>query len=418
MSVGVCIINGNGIALAADSAGTINYASTNKMFYNSMNKVFNLSNKNMLGAITYGGTTVHNVSIEAILKKFKEHIDNRDESIDDIFNIVKIFEQFLSLNKVYFMFDKSENVVCESLISSLVKEWGGKINDCFNSYTEEEIKEKIESVLDQFNDTINNALKISGYDNKEYIRKNYNTLTTTLIKSTCPKFMHYEEYLNIFLENIYEYFNLSLTNETINNVGLLFAGFDNKSIFAKFIHINILNFIGEKLKYTMINSGEAHGNYAVIVPLAQPEVMRTFYYEISEKYLDSIPGLIASEIDKKMNELKTSIPEDVFNQIKIKLGNIGLNVKSSIMKKSREESFEPFINNIVNLRVPELAFLSESLVNITSLKRQYSIDGFQQTVGGPTDVATICQGEGFIWIKRKHYFDKDKNIQYLNKIKI
>ena len=46
MSVGVCIINGNGIALAADSAGTISYSGKNKMFYNSMNKVFNLSNKN------------------------------------------------------------------------------------------------------------------------------------------------------------------------------------------------------------------------------------------------------------------------------------------------------------------------------------------------------------------------------------
>ena len=36
MSVGVCIINRNGIALAADSAGTY---TGNKMFYNSMNKV-------------------------------------------------------------------------------------------------------------------------------------------------------------------------------------------------------------------------------------------------------------------------------------------------------------------------------------------------------------------------------------------
>ncbi len=39
MSVGVCIINRNGIALAADSAGTY---TGNKMFYNSMNKVFSL----------------------------------------------------------------------------------------------------------------------------------------------------------------------------------------------------------------------------------------------------------------------------------------------------------------------------------------------------------------------------------------
>ena len=50
MSVGVCIINRNGIALAADSAGTY---TGNKMFYNSMNKVFSLSRKYVYGAITY-----------------------------------------------------------------------------------------------------------------------------------------------------------------------------------------------------------------------------------------------------------------------------------------------------------------------------------------------------------------------------
>ena len=48
MSSGVCIINRNGIALAADSAGTY-YG--NKMFYNSTNKVFSLSEKTFAGQL-------------------------------------------------------------------------------------------------------------------------------------------------------------------------------------------------------------------------------------------------------------------------------------------------------------------------------------------------------------------------------
>ena len=56
MSVGVCIINRNGIALAADSAGTY---PGNKMFYNSMNKVFSLSKKYVYGAITYGASSMY-----------------------------------------------------------------------------------------------------------------------------------------------------------------------------------------------------------------------------------------------------------------------------------------------------------------------------------------------------------------------
>ena len=35
-----------------------------------------------------------------------------------------------------------------------------------------------------------------------------------------------------------------------------------------------------------------------------------------------------------------------------------------------------------------------------------------ETVGGPIDVAVISKGDGFIWIKRKHYFNKDLNPQF------
>lgn len=81
MSVGVCVINRNGIALAADSAGTF---TGNKMFYNSMNKVFALSKKYVYGAITYGATSVYNVSINQLLKEFRAYLDSRD-CIDDFF---------------------------------------------------------------------------------------------------------------------------------------------------------------------------------------------------------------------------------------------------------------------------------------------------------------------------------------------
>ncbi len=35
-----------------------------------------------------------------------------------------------------------------------------------------------------------------------------------------------------------------------------------------------------------------------------------------------------------------------------------------------------------------------------------------ETVGGPIDVAVISKGDGFIWIKRKHYFSPELNPQF------
>jgi hypothetical protein len=55
----------------------------------------------------------------------------------------------------------------------------------------------------------------------------------------------------------------------------------------------------------------------------------------------------------------------------------------------------------------ELPNLAESLVELTSLKRHVSTDA--ETVGGPIDVALITKAEGFVWIKRKHYFKPELN---------
>ena len=66
MSVGVCVINRNGIALSADSAATF---TVNKMFYNSVNKVFKLSSKYPCGAIIYNNLSINNVSESSVLKQ-------------------------------------------------------------------------------------------------------------------------------------------------------------------------------------------------------------------------------------------------------------------------------------------------------------------------------------------------------------
>ena len=55
----------------------------------------------------------------------------------------------------------------------------------------------------------------------------------------------------------------------------------------------------------------------------------------------------------------------------------------------------------------DLAAMAESLVNLTSFKRRISREA--ETVGGPIDVAVVSKGDGFIWIKRKHYFNKELN---------
>lgn len=61
----------------------------------------------------------------------------------------------------------------------------------------------------------------------------------------------------------------------------------------------------------------------------------------------------------------------------------------------------------------ELASLAEELINLTSVKRKFSAG--RESVGGPIDVAVISRIDGFVWVRRKHYFEPSLNPRYFNK---
>jgi ribosomal protein S15P/S13E len=47
----------------------------------------------------------------------------------------------------------------------------------------------------------------------------------------------------------------------------------------------------------------------------------------------------------------------------------------------------------------DLAMLAESLVNLSVIRKKYSMD--DETVSDPVDVAIITKKDGFQWIKKK-----------------
>ncbi len=57
--------------------------------------------------------------------------------------------------------------------------------------------------------------------------------------------------------------------------------------------------------------------------------------------------------------------------------------------------------------------MAETLVNLASFRQKVSMS--VETVGGPVDVAVISKGDGFVWIKRKNYFELDQNPRVLAK---
>ena len=73
----------------------------------------------------------------------------------------------------------------------------------------------------------------------------------------------------------------------------------------------------------------------------------------------------------------------------------------------------PLIGTIAILQKEDLAEVAENLIYLTSLIRRITPD--KESVGGPIDVALVSKGDGFVWIKRKHYFEETLNKNYFGK---
>lgn len=135
-----------------------------------------------------------------------------------------------------------------------------------------------------------------------------------------------------------------------------------------------------------------------------------FYRNVEESYLSQIfneyAGIIIDNMQRYTDEEK--------KKLKVKLVGIGKEILKDLRKKLEDYREEKYINPVTSvvsmLPKDELAAMAESLVSLTSFKRKVTMES--ETVGGPIDVAVISKGDGFIWIKRKHYFNPELNPQF------
>lgn len=71
MSAGICVMNRNAVALAADSAATIGQ---HIAIRNSANKLFSLSRYAPVGVIIYANADLMRIPVEIIIKEYKNQL--------------------------------------------------------------------------------------------------------------------------------------------------------------------------------------------------------------------------------------------------------------------------------------------------------------------------------------------------------
>lgn len=159
-------------------------------------------------------------------------------------------------------------------------------------------------------------------------------------------------------------------------------------------------------------------NRSIVRAFAQGEMVMQFMEGIDERYgryLElSIRDLLAQVTESLVRRYSTGTASAINRRVG-QIKGITKNMLDQLLKNAETTRRLKFINPVLGavevLPKEDLGNFAEALVNLTSIKRRVSLD--METVGGAIDVAIISKGDGFIWLRRKHYFDLDLNPHFV-----
>lgn len=415
MSAGICIMNKQAIAMAADSAVTIG---DHAAIHNSANKLFSLSRVAPVGLIIYSNATLMSVPVEIIVKEYKKQL--KDKTFQTLREYVDDFIKYIESNAKLFRLEINEknyvtSVFCDFMIGLLgdYKNLLDKKCDSKKIPLTEEEKELIrDEVFAQNIEFINKMTKRPDYSYAKYVEDKYSKHFAELLRNDNGFKWLLDNQVNELAVKVCDIFD---TNFDRNGyVGIALAGYGDSEIYPHMIHIRVSGFINGKLRYQIVENVEIkEDNSASVTPLAQTDVMQTFLFGINDRFLSDLSNELPAQIKNNID----SIDDNMFasgkkDEVRAQISTITTSVLKHVNEVAVHDYMRPIIESVATLPIEELALLAESMINITSLRRKVALDRNIGTVGGPIDVAIISKGDGFIWLKRKHYFERKYNPQY------
>ncbi len=431
MTAEIGVLNKSAAVLAADSAVTISNGELGgRKVYNTANKIFNLSRNHPVGIMIYNNAQICSIPWETLIKLYRKEI--KEKSFNSILQYKNSFIQFLQRNLEYFTDDGQNNDtrnLCYKVFDLISNDAYEKIEGSYNNNASNNLsgKEKYKILYQSTIDAINHHLTETNTIPKlKSFKASIAEVRNTYNKSIEKWIKEFEKTIQIkltrkdkdsFITLIYNFIFKEVFIE--DWTGVVFVGFGRKQIYPQLVDVAFGAVICNNFRYR-IQGGTiiTNKNGASITPFAQRDMIDTFIQGIDPE-MNHVLHII---LQKTFQQFSEHIAMNFFGVETQKEKNTQLNQISDKVvkyftnefKKIREENhINPVLNAVSSLSKEDLAEIAESLINLTYLKRRISFEEKEETVGGPIDVAIITKGDGFIWLKRKHYFQPEKNIQYL-----
>lgn len=411
------ILNKQGVAIAADSAVTIS-GPHNRKVYNSANKIFTLSKYHPVGIVIYNSAQLMGIPWEVLIKEYRKQL--KKKSFPKLIDYKNDFFRWLH-SKRYFLEDENNDFLfydylffSQTLVETFFKENRAQSTDLQ--------KEIIQFISDYIKKEIPRHDKIESlkYLNKEKTIKCLNSLSPELVKiisNDLKRRINFNfDFNEIGVHLAKAYYEYLIHDQFLQFTGLIFTGYGEDEIFPRLYPVNVSIVIDNMLRWHDDKYGKAeisNKQNSCIRPFAQTDVINTILQGISPELNILSANVFKSFMNEFVNEINAlgGIPKSHLGSLNIDKYVQRYQEQFDVIIKKRYVS--PLMDAVAQLSKEDLAEMAESLVYITYLKRRFTMA--EESVGGPVDIAVITKGDGFVWIKRKHYFDPELNQNFFKK---
>lgn len=427
MTSEVAVMNRLGIALASDSASTVNVDGIDKVY--QADKLYMLSHFHPVGAMIYNNSSLLDVPWETILKLFRKELGER--SFDTLPEYAKALFGFLNKSKNLFSEDDQKRHYLADL-GSVFSDIRKRIEDELLAITVESDGLST-SLFGNMRDTVISKTVSAwrGFPDAPTNEVEWNQVAAEFTsKLSAP--------ISDLILKVFAGFEVNSTNVTeLRDLarmiiskdrflpgatsGLVVAGFGDKEHFPVMLEFRTGMIIDGHLQCKRLNDYAINSDTpSIIRAFAQSEIVETFLNGVSKDYEDEVTRLMIGALVKMPETVVDNFPrvsKDRKEAYKAEVLEISKEAAKEVYGRLQEfknrRHHDPILQSIEFLPKNELAHVASSLVNLSSFKKRMSITE-KETVGGPIDVAVISKGDGFVWISRKHYFRPEMNRHFFN----
>lgn len=435
MTAEVAILNSEGVALAADSAVTVSWGSDQKVF-GSQNKIFALTDGAPVGVLVYGASTFMSIPFETLIKEYRrKHGTITYPKIEDYAArfcdfLVALTNRYLSedhqnqslverVGTIYEDIEKSIDQSVESYKTEMVDERKPLMPDALEAETASLMKDTVDSYYQVARraELVEGATKELMEEARGIVRPHLARLRREIFDRDIPR-ATVRKLNDIAARSVGTMIDEVTRWDSGGVSGVAICGFGEDDLLPGYKELQLDGCYRDLLRYREGGSGEIRAEHqAMVIPFAQGDMIELFMRGMHPEYGEYVHSLVEPLLRRYVSVLLNRVdgmPEEERRRLEMDAEEDSETIAEVLMEDMSKFGQSRFTDEIVQviegLPKEELAELAETLVNLTSRSRRVSLG--EESVGGPTDVALITKGDGFVWIKRKHYFPRELNLAY------